>query len=136
MDIRHLTCTNEGLLRSAASLFTRVYKQPEHVLFERLKVIFSEGGWRLAYEKDFKVAALYQLTDRLHSGSVVFIDSLAAAESGGGHGAAMLDHIASYARSAGCQAVILDCRVDNTEALRFYDRRMVRRSFGYIMEVK
>jgi len=136
MEIRHLTCYHGSLLRSAAALFTRIYNQPEEVLFKRLTNIFDDGGWRLAYEKDFKVAALYQVTDRLHSGSVVFIDSLAAAESGGGHGAAMLDHLASYALAAGCCAVILDCRVDNTEALRFYDRRMVRRSFGYIMEVK
>lgn len=53
---------------------------------------------------------------------------------GRGHGTALLRHLHTRAASAGCGAVLLEVREDNTSARAMYDRhgyRLVRRRRGY-----
>ncbi len=53
---------------------------------------------------------------------------------GQGHGAALLRHLHARARTAGCGAVLLEVREDNTGARALYDRHgytLVHRRRGY-----
>ncbi len=87
----------------------------------------AEGYRLLAAWQDGEVvgAAGYRLQENLVRGRFVYVDDLAVLEGvrRQGIGALLLDEVERRAGEAGCHSIILDARLDNALAHRFYFRR-------------
>ncbi|MBT4100372.1 MAG: GNAT family N-acetyltransferase [Gemmatimonadetes bacterium] len=85
----------------------------------------GEVGYRLAYlpgEDLAQCVAGFRIFEMLSRKSHMYVDDLVTLETGRsrGHGAAMIEWLAGYAKQQGCRRMDLDATVSNAAAHSFY----------------
>lgn len=96
---------------------------------------------RLALTQQAVAIAGYRLSETLVYGPYLYIDDLVTCLDwrGQGLGHALLQHVFALAHAQGLQRVVLDTRLDNLAAQRFYQRAGMQAQalrFGLVLEEK
>ena len=96
-------------------------------------------GYRITavFDGEFcRAVAGWRLGMNLHLGKYLYVDDLvtAASSRSAGHGGALLSHLRTVARDAGCEVLHLDSGVHRHDAHRFYFREGMHISSHHFLQ--
>lgn len=137
IDHKKLSELKEEDINCIALIIARVYQHNSiDLIVSRLYNMckFEDYTLCLAYEYDAICGvAIYKFDWRMWGGHILYVDTLSAFPTGKGIGKALLNELAAKAARHQCQALQLECRVENEDATRFYkDYGMERRASSFI----
>ena len=131
LRIKHIRVFTDEKQKEILKLLKRVYKeQEESQILDNLNIALNECKFSLMYlcddEEEILGVCLFKEDVRLHTGRIVYIDTLVVKELNKGYGSRML-------RTFQDSKIQLECAVDNKTGNDFYEsRQFFRRAYSYI----